>query len=599
MKQGKDRQAIEALGRWLDRHWKWVVVAAWLLFCTYFLWQRWNAIHLFALGDTDDNLRMSQVRALLRGQDWFDLRQYRLNPPIGADVHWSRLVDLPIAGLILLLRPFVGGASAEMAAVAIAPLLPLLLLLFALALIVRRLIDPRAYPLAFIAFIYAGSVGGMFVPLRIDHHGWQLAFLALGMAGIADPKRMRGGLVLGLSTALSLTIGLEMLIYFAIAAAAMALFWIIDAGERTRMTGYAVAVGGGTALGYLLFASYANRQAVCDALSPVWLADALLGSALLLLLARLTPADWKRRLLLAGLAGAAVAAFHALAWPHCLQRLEGVSPEVEQLWLTYVREARPLYRHGWRAATTTLTIPIIGLVGWAVLAWFRRADRDLLRRIVAAAAPAVAALLLLAWQTRTGPAAQMLALPGAAALVWVLLPKVSGSRYAVVRVLGTVLVPVAGLGAAVPLIMDQFPAKKQTKFEADVNRATQRCNTMAAFRPIALQPKGTIFTFVDTGPRLITVTHHNAITGPYHRNGEQIGDIMKAFRGSEAQAHAIVKKYRADYLMTCPQSATTTIFMSTAPKGFYAQLSRGEVPNWLSPVPLPKDSAFQLWKVVD
>jgi uncharacterized membrane protein YhaH (DUF805 family) len=598
MEQGKDRLALEALGRWLDRHWKWVVVGAWLLFCAYFLWNRWTAIHLFALGDTDDNLRMSQVRALLRGQDWFDLRQYRLNPPAGADVHWSRLVDLPIAGLILLLRPFVGGASAEMAAVAIAPLLPLLLMLFALALTVRRLVDARAYPLAFIALIYAGSTTGMFVPLRIDHHGWQLAFLALGMAGIADPKRARGGLVLGLATAFSLTIGLEMLIYFALAAAAMALFWVIDPQERGRLGGYAVALGGGTALGYLLFASYANRQAVCDALSPVWLSDALLGSALLLLLAKLSPAGWKKRLLLAVFAGAVVAAFHALAWPHCLQRLEGVSPEVEQLWLSYVREARPLYRHGWRMATTTLTVPVIGLFGWALLAWFRRRDGDLLRRILAVWAPGLAAILLLTWQTRTGPAAQMLALPGAAALVWVLLPKVAASRHGLVRVLGTVLVPVAGLGAAVPLILGQIPDEKPTKRAAEVTRATQKCNTMGAFRPIAKQPKGIIFTFVDTGPRLITVTHHSAITGPYHRNGEQIGDIMKAFRGSEPQAHAIVKKYRADYLMTCPNSATTTIFQSVAPNGFYSQLSRGEAPKWLVPVPLPKDSAFRLWKVV-
>ena len=59
-----------------------------------------------------------------RRQDCFDLRQYRLNPPTGANIHWSRLVDLPIAGLILLLRPFVGGTDAERAAVAIAPMLP-------------------------------------------------------------------------------------------------------------------------------------------------------------------------------------------------------------------------------------------------------------------------------------------------------------------------------------------------------------------------------------------------------------------------------------------------------------------------------------------
>jgi hypothetical protein len=37
--------------------------------------------------------------------------------------------------------------------------------------------------------------------------------------------------------------------------------------------------------------------------------------------------------------------------------------------------------------------------------------------------------------------------------------------------------------------------------------------------------------------------------------------------------------------------------MSETPKGFYAQLSRGQVPNWLTPVQLPKDSPFRMWRV--
>jgi len=126
------RPGLDRLFDLVDRYWKWVVVAAWLGFCAWFLFDRWNAIHWFALPDTDDNLRISQVRALLAGQDWYDLRQHRLNPPEGANIHWSRLVDLPIAGLILLLKPFVGGIDAQRAAVAIAPLIPLLGLFFGL-----------------------------------------------------------------------------------------------------------------------------------------------------------------------------------------------------------------------------------------------------------------------------------------------------------------------------------------------------------------------------------------------------------------------------------------------------------------------------------
>jgi hypothetical protein len=135
MLQGKidkwERQAIELT----ERHWKWLVVIAWLVICGWFIFQKWNEIRFFGLPDTDDNMRIMQVRALLHGQSWYDLRDYRMNPPFGANIHWSRLVDLPIAGLILGLRPFLGGPGAERWAVAIAPLVPYLLLLYSLALI--------------------------------------------------------------------------------------------------------------------------------------------------------------------------------------------------------------------------------------------------------------------------------------------------------------------------------------------------------------------------------------------------------------------------------------------------------------------------------
>ena len=109
-------------GDWLARNWRPLVLAIWLGACVWLIWSRWGGIHWFALGDTDDNMRISQVRAWLNGQGWYDLRQYKLNPPVGFDIHWSRLVDLPIAGLILVFRPLVGGRLAEQIAVTAAPL---------------------------------------------------------------------------------------------------------------------------------------------------------------------------------------------------------------------------------------------------------------------------------------------------------------------------------------------------------------------------------------------------------------------------------------------------------------------------------------------
>jgi hypothetical protein len=95
-------QSFARLAGWFFRRWKLVLVLSWLAYVAVAILTRWNLIQAFALPDTDDNLRMAQVRAWLGGQGWFDLVQHRFDPAHGgANIHWSRLVDLPIAGIIV------------------------------------------------------------------------------------------------------------------------------------------------------------------------------------------------------------------------------------------------------------------------------------------------------------------------------------------------------------------------------------------------------------------------------------------------------------------------------------------------------------------
>lgn len=583
------------------RHWRAAIVIAWLLFVTVKLSLSWVNVEALALGDTDDNLRLAQVRAWLGGQGWYDLVQHRFDPAHGGgNIHWSRLVDLPIAGLILLLQPLLGGADAERLAVAIAPQIPLLLLMFSLALTMKRLVHDKAWPLPLIGLLTAYSTIGMFAPLRIDHHGWQLAFLALAISGMADPQRRRGGAVLGLASGLSLAIGLEMLIYLALLGGATVLLWVSDRDQRDRLAAYAASLVAATGAAFLIFASEANRQAVCDALSPVWLSDAAVGGAAMLLLSRLKLESWRSRLIAAMAAGAALAGFHAIAWPNCLERLEGVSPEATALWLDHVREAKPFYRHSWRIAATAIALPATALFGWGLLiwrAWRQGPDgQDLLRRTMAVALPAVAGLALLFWQTRAAPAAQMMALPAATSLVvlivapWLRAPELW-------KHLAAILLAVLAFGAAVPVGLKLVPGERSDPARMRVAKANRTCPSMAALAAINAQPRGTVFTFIDLGPRLIVATQHDAIGGPYHRNDRAIAEVMKAFRGDEAQAHRIITEYRSDYVLICPDMSTATIFMSEAPGGFYGQLARGKVPAWLEPVELPDNSPFKMWRV--
>ncbi|MEH3046385.1 AcrB/AcrD/AcrF family protein [Sphingomonas adhaesiva] len=580
----------------LDRRWIRLTLYAWAVIMVWYLWKRWTAIQWLSLGDTDDNMRLMQVRAWLAGQGWFDLRNYRLNPPAGFDIHWSRLVDLPIAALIVLLRPIVGVAQAERLACGIAPMLPMAVALVALGATIRRLVAPLAWPLGIALFLATTVCLGMFMPDRIDHHGWQLAMLAVTVAGLCDPARARGGALVGVATAVSFTIGLEMLPYAAMAGGIIALSWVWDVAERPRLMAYALALGGGTAAGYAGFTSYANRVLRCDALTPVWLSTMVLAGALLLALALWSPRHAGVRLALTVAAGAALAAFFALAFPQCLGRPEQVSPELYATWLANVREAKPIYKHPLRVALPIVTLPLIGLIGAMLATWRARADQRVLGWACVALFGAFAGLMLL-WQARAGPAAQLLAIPGAAALAWMLVPWLLAPRHRFAKGFAAIAAFVVLSGSFAQLAIDWFRIDSPKPYVQRVNRATGRCLTIPAMAPLNRLPAQTMFTFVDLGPRLITLTHHDAIAGPYHRNGDAILDVHHAFERSPAEARAIMKRHGATILLVCPNMAESTNYRAKAPAGFYSQLARGKTFDWLVPVPLVKGSPFRAFRV--
>lgn len=607
----------------LGRHWRLWLLLFWLVTCLLMVINRWKGIYWFSLPDTDDNMRMMQVRALLGGQDWYDLRQHRMSPPDGLNIHWSRIVDFPIAAIIMAMKPFVGGALAEKTAVAVAPMLPMLVALAAVGAAARRLLSPPAFMLVLVLLMFGHSARFMWTPLRIDHHGWQLAMLSLVILSFAVRRPAQAGALLGGASAMSLAIGLEMLLYLALAGALTVLLWIRDPEQRPRLFAYGASLAGGVALGYLVFGSYDNSAPVCDTLSPVWLSAMVAAGAIAVALSLMPQGSRLSRLAIAAATGALLAGAFALAWPHCLGRLEAVSPELNQLWLSKVREARSLWGDDLKTVTGIAGLPLAGLIGYGVMIWRERTNHDRAMIWASLGLMCLAATALLLWQARAGPAAQLLAVPGASALAWLLLPQLVDAKNGLVRIGGTVLAVllISGFGlqllAKLPDALGSLASALRTEGVGDVklpqwlanskgksramkkvDQANRRCPTLPALHPIAKQPKGLVLTFVDLGPRLITVTHHDAIAGPYHRNGSDILDVIKTFRGGEQQARLTVERRGIDYVLICPWMSESTIYRSEAPKGFYNQLYEGKVPGWLAPVELPKNSPYRMWRVV-
>jgi hypothetical protein len=222
---------------------------------------------VFDAMSTDDAMRLVEVRDLIAGQGWFDLMQHRLDPP-GLPMHWSRVIDVPLAGLILALRPLLGSNGAEAAALVLWPTLLFGAALLLVAAVAKRMTDGANRHVAQLAGITLAALSAPalihFRSGAIDHHNVQMVLLLcflLFASGIGQ-SRLNAALA-GLSAALSLAIGLEMLP--AIAAVCVAtsglLIWRGRAVSRQIAVFGAALTGSSVLLAALLLSHARHRHA--------------------------------------------------------------------------------------------------------------------------------------------------------------------------------------------------------------------------------------------------------------------------------------------------------------------------------------------------
>lgn len=231
---------------------------------------------------TDDAMRLVEVRDLLAGQGWFDLTQYRLNPPDGVVMHWSRLIDLPLAMLIRAGETVLPTSIAERVAAIVWPAALLLIFLAGVARLAHELAGAAAARLALIFAALTGPLLQHFRPGAIDHHNAQLALLVWSLAlAVHAPLRPRDAALAGALSAISLAIGLEMAPAIVALAAAMALRWIAD-GENARTTTSAFALAFAMSALVLFMATVpptGYAATACDVLSIVHIVAAGIGSS--------------------------------------------------------------------------------------------------------------------------------------------------------------------------------------------------------------------------------------------------------------------------------------------------------------------------------
>lgn len=575
------------------------LLALWLLACAIVITVAWPRIVTLTMWDPDDYLRLQQIRDLLGGQHVFDLHQYRIDPPDGIPMHWSRIVDAPIVALILTLKPLVGPVLAERAAVIVAPLLILGGSLGALALIGARLAGRRTGLITAMLAATAPAILFQVMPMRIDHHGWQTMLALFAIAACLDPRPARGGTVAGMAAATWLSISLEGLPMTVAIGAVLALRFVIEDERRQtalRFRRFAAALSLTSLALFLCLHSPQDWFAGhCDAVSPPWIGPLLVTPALLAIFAR--PAARRgaaMRLGLVGLAGLLGAGLLIGTAPDCLRGPFGtLDPVVRQYWYENVLEGMPVWRQSPIGQVMTIAFPLVGLAG-TLFGCRQAASAEKARGWLVMLALLLAAFALALLVNRATALAYGCALPGAAALVSTLLDRIGRSPHMLNRIAGSALV-IGLLSPAGAVIVGNLTLTA-TSGRASLERPQQPCSASAdCFSALAKLPRAHILAGLDMTPELLIHTQHSYAGSGYHRDPAAIRRVIDAFINGPDHAHRIMRAHGMRYLLIDPNGKEAEIYRKDAPAGLMADLLAGRAPAWLQPVPLP-GSSFRMWR---
>ncbi|PSC04090.1 hypothetical protein SLNSH_15925 [Alsobacter soli] len=541
--------------------------------------------------DTDDATRLLEVRDLLAGQPWFDLVQHRLDPAFPIPMHWSRLVDAPIALLVLLFERVTDGATAERWAMIAWPQIVLLAAIFAVRALARRLGGNFASTPAVFLLALGLSMTWQFVPGRIDHHSVQATLLLWCLSALLDPT-VRGGALAGALSAGALAVGIETVLFQGLAAAAVAARFLTDPSSRAWTRAYGASLAGTTLmLAAATVPPTSWTHGACDALSLGYIALLAIGGAGLALAAARERSRGARAGWLVAVAAAALAAFVA-ADPACVRGpMASIDPRLFPVWLDHNQELASwpkTFRQEPVSGALLMMGPALGaLSAAALLTW-----PDLRRSPAAVAILAcfAVAVVMGSLQIRSLFYANMLAVPLIAAAIGRFAERSDrrgGSALAAV-IAGLLLANNTTWAlAAASMLPDDAVVKSDAQDSA--------CLNLGSYARLAALPPGLVVGPIDFGPFVLAATRHSVLGAPYHRQAAGIVDGYRMLTEPPAVAIPELRARGAAYVALCSRSRDFKRYVNVAPDGLLARLDRGEAAPGLEPI--ETDGLIRIYRV--
>lgn len=571
------------------------ILLVWLAISTLFILSALQSIATGRFPDPDDVLRLVQVRDLLAGQGWFDLKQYRIDPTGTVPMHWSRLVDLPLYLVIGGLTPIFGAGLAEQIGVVLIPLLTLLVAMLFVGRMAWRLFDVETAGLACFAIGFLPLLVFQFQPLRIDHHGWQICAVVIATWAIARRHHWRFGAIAGAAMGAGILISLELLPVAALFGAVLALRWLRNPADRFWLVGYLQALALTMALLFVLTRGWSDFALYCDAVTWPHVGFFAVVAAGATALALAPAQTWPVIVAGLGFSGAAGLAVFGTGSPECLRTPFGaLDPLVREYWYENVLEGRPIWDQS--ALIYPQLLQVAAGFGASLYLWSQARDwkrswwTDYLLIF-----GGTLVLGLLVWRSMAF-ASILAALP----IGFLLQRGLEGFRSLEkpLQRLGIVVGMVLVLIPSAPYLAVQHLMAETAGSDAG-GLSVSSCDLFDSASRLSQLERATIFAPLDIGPAIIQQSQHAVVATGHHRAELAMRDVITAFTSSPEDARAVIAEHDARYLVMCTDLIEPDIYIERGVEGSLAERLRdGDAPDWLEPVDLGTPETFRIWRVV-
>lgn len=539
----------------------------------------------------DDIMRLVMVRDWLAGQSWFDTTQYRLMPPEGVLIHWSRYIDAGIAAFIVPFSYFMPMEKAELVGAAIWPTVILILTLLVVGFGTKRIFGPIAACFAVLCTVLWPLLGDLHMRAgNLDHHNVQILMMVILVYAVVWPDRpVAAGIIGGLAAAFALSTGLESLLF--IVGAGILVFGrcVFDQRIETQrlLVAFCLALAAGSLLFWLgLTAPALRTRPVCDQLGTP-----MLSVIAVAVVAALAPLALRGRfpgaVFQVGATFALTGIGLAIAWPllgPCIRGPYGdLPPELQEMIATRVTEAKPflIYVQTQLFAALAFMIPVVvALVSGSVLWWSRRGgsgtgqtQNAILGQLLLLVLFGIGLIFL---QMRT------------VILVASVVPAIGGICLAVLlkaylqtRSIATAaLIFIVAIGIGAPqILLNPLQPFLQGSVTQREGATCRNYETLLALNDI---PPAVIMNSTNMGAPLLWVTHHSTLAAPYHRSPDAFMNGALGFDLEETAFEKLAREQGATHVLLCAGQTYVSEFLTG--------LAAGEVSvAWLRPVPLRND----------